>query len=102
MAKHSVDWWLTAEDLPHPEDRVTLTREGGIRLALRDRYQEHFHRLVARWTEELKAVDAVDHLVPLSLYLQKKIPTMGVAHQNGTCRFGEDPRTSVLTVLPSA
>ena len=47
----------------------------------------------------MKAVDASGCFLPLSLYLFKKIPTMGVAHQNGTCRFGEDPRSSVLNVF---
>ncbi len=28
----------------------------------------------------------------------KRIPLPGVAHQNGTLRFGHDPRTSVLDV----
>ena len=99
MAKHSIDWWLTAEDLPHPENRVTLCRDGSIRLTQRDRYHEHFDRLTARWKSELKAVDADGCALPLSFYMLKKIPTMGVAHQNGTCRFGEDPKTSVLNVF---
>ncbi len=99
MASHSVDWWLTAEDLPHPDNRITLTRAGEIQLSLRDRYHEHFDRLIARWTDVLKEIDATDQTIPLSFYLQKKIPAMGVAHQNGTCRFGEDPNTSVLNVF---
>lgn len=102
MADHSVDWWITAEDLPHPDNRVTLTRDGEIQLSLRDRYHEHFDRLIARWTNELKTIDAVDQVIPLSLYLMKKIPAMGVAHQNGTCRFGENPKTSVLNVFCQA
>ncbi|HKC59460.1 MAG TPA: GMC family oxidoreductase, partial [Myxococcales bacterium] len=31
-----------------------------------------------------------------SLYLKERIPLAGVAHQNGTIRFGDDPRTSAL------
>jgi choline dehydrogenase-like flavoprotein len=31
-----------------------------------------------------------------SLYLGQRIPLAGVAHQNGTVRFGDDPRTSAL------
>jgi len=31
-----------------------------------------------------------------SLYLGQQIPLAGVAHQNGTVRFGDDPKTSVL------
>ena len=30
MAKHSLDFWLTSEDLPDPENRVTLDRDGNI------------------------------------------------------------------------
>jgi len=32
MAKHSLDFWLTSEDLPDPENRVTLDREGRFRI----------------------------------------------------------------------
>jgi choline dehydrogenase-like flavoprotein len=31
-----------------------------------------------------------------NLYLGQQIPLAGVAHQNGTVRFGDDPVTSVL------
>jgi choline dehydrogenase-like flavoprotein len=31
-----------------------------------------------------------------SLYLGQRIPLAGVAHQNGTVRFGRDPKTSAL------
>ncbi len=99
MARHSIDWWLTAEDLPHPDNRVTVGRDGAIQLQQRDRYCEHFDRLVRRWKAELKAVDSAGCFLPLSFYLSKTIPMMGVAHQNGTCRFGEDPKTSVLNVF---
>src|SRR5213593_3682895 len=30
MARHSLDFWLTSEDLPDPDNRVTLDREGNI------------------------------------------------------------------------
>ena len=34
--------------------------------------------------------------VPLHAYFKKRIPLEGVGHQNGTCRMGADPATSVL------
>ena len=37
-------------------------------------------------------------MIPNELYLGKKIPITGVAHQNGTIRFGHDPQTSALDV----
>ena len=36
------------------------------------------------------------HIIPNKIYLSKKIPLAAVAHQVGTCRFGTDPKTSVL------
>src|SRR5207245_7089808 len=30
MAKHSLDFWLTSEDLPDPNNRVTIDRDGKI------------------------------------------------------------------------
>lgn len=91
LAGHSVDWWLSAEDLPHPDNRVVLQPDGHIQLRLRDRYREHFDRLVETWKAELKRVDD-----SFSIYLRRDLPIAGVSHMNGTCRFGLDPRTSVL------
>ena len=34
MANHSLDFWLTSEDLPDPDNRVTLNRNGNIVLEL--------------------------------------------------------------------
>jgi len=31
-----------------------------------------------------------------NLFLGQRIPLAGVAHQNGTVRFGDDPKTSAL------
>ena len=36
------------------------------------------------------------HLIPHELVRDARIPLAGVAHQCGTVRFGEDPRTSAL------
>ena len=33
MARHAIDFWLTTEDLPHPDNRVTVDRQGTIHLA---------------------------------------------------------------------
>ena len=33
MGKHSLDFWLTSEDLPDPDNRVTLDRDGKIVLS---------------------------------------------------------------------
>ena len=33
IARHALDFWLTTEDLPHPDNRVTIDRRGNIHLA---------------------------------------------------------------------
>jgi choline dehydrogenase-like flavoprotein len=35
-------------------------------------------------------------LIPCNIYLKTAIPIAGCAHQAGTCRFGKNPKTSVL------
>jgi choline dehydrogenase-like flavoprotein len=95
MAKHSIDWWITAEDLPDPNNRVTL-KNGNIQLSYTDNNTEAYERLLKRWTEVLKSIDCGEKIIPCSIYLKKKIPLEGVAHQVGTCRFGSDPKTNVL------
>ena len=99
MARHSVDWWMTTEDLPRPENRVTLTRDGQIRLSYTPTNQEPHGRLQAKLKHAMEHVEGgMLHLLPRSLYLRKQIPIAGVAHQCGTARFGHDPRASVLDV----
>jgi len=39
-----------------------------------------------------------DAAIPAWSILDQRIPLAGVAHQSGTVRFGDDPKTSVLDV----
>ncbi len=98
MAEHSLDFWLTSEDLPDPENRVTLTREGQIRLSYSPNNEKAHERLQAKLRELLKHVGCTEDLFHLHAYIGKRIPLAGVAHQNGTLRFGHDPAASVLDV----
>lgn len=96
MAKHAVDFWLTTEDLPDLNNRITLTAEGEIKLSYTFNNQEPTRRLLAVLKTMLKDLDCHDCLIPNSVYLGKNIPIAGVGHQAGTCRFGNDPKNSVL------
>lgn len=131
MKHHAVPWWLTTEDLPEPENRVTLhnttplsaeamqpglagahpagdtgvvNESAAVTNAAPHRIQlsytpnnvESFERLKDRWVDVLKRSGHATTHVPLHAYFKKRIPLEGVGHQNGTCRMGTDPRTSVL------
>ena len=104
MAKHSLDFWLTSEDLPDPENRVTVDRNGRIRLAYRPNNEEGHKRLIAKLEHLMNSQGSCpDHghschvgLFSRSLFVGQRIPLAGVAHQNGTIRFGRDPETSAL------
>lgn len=97
IAYHAVDFWLSTEDLPDPNNRITVDKQGRITLHYK------FNNQVAKTKlfEKLKSMLASlglhpHHLIPRNAYLKTDIPIAGVAHQVGTCRFGKDPKTSVL------
>jgi len=96
MAKHSLDFWLTSEDLPDPNNRVTLDRNGKIMLAYKPNNEEGHKRLQAKLKSLLRTIDGMEHFIPRDLFVGQRIPLAGVAHQNGTIRFGADPATSAL------
>ena len=133
MKHHAVPWWLTTEDLPDPENRVTLhnatpssvqnaqpglpgAHPAGdtgrtnqteqvsdhaphrIRLSYTPNNVESFNRLKDRWVDVLKKAGHATTHVPLHAYFKKRIPLEGVGHQNGTCRMGTNPETSVLDI----
>jgi choline dehydrogenase-like flavoprotein len=133
MKHHAVPWWLTTEDLPDPENRVTLQNTtpsqvastepgtagphadtlaeaenqsavvsiappGQIKLSYTPNNTKSFERLKDRWVDVLKQAGHAETSIPFHAYFKKRIPLEGVGHQNGTCRFGHDPATSVLDV----
>ncbi len=131
MKHHAVPWWLTTEDLPDADNRVTLHNTtplsvqssqpglGGphpsgdtghtneservsdnapyrIQLSYTPNNVKSFERLKDRWIDILTRAGHAATSVPLHAYFKKRIPIEGVGHQNGTCRMGTDPLSSVL------
>ena len=99
LARHAVDFWLTTEDLPDPENRVTVNQAGDLTLSYISNNQVARQKLY----EKLKSMLSLlgmhpHHLVPRDIYMKTEIPIAGCAHQVGTCRFGTDPKSSVLDV----
>ncbi len=99
VARHAVDFWLTTEDLPDPDNRVTVDGDGRIQLTYRSNNDAEAHDLYGELKTILNHVGMADHhVLSKNFYMKMNIPIAGVAHQVGTCRFGTDPATSVLDV----
>jgi choline dehydrogenase-like flavoprotein len=96
VAKHAVDFWLSTEDLPRPENRVTVEADGNIRLSYTPNNQVPKQKLYDQLKSLLGHLGMHEHLLPRNLYMKNEIEVGGVAHQAGTCRFGADPASSVL------
>lgn len=103
MATHSLDFWLTSEDLPDPDNRVTLNRNGEVVLTYKLNNLQGHERLKAKLQNSLMQQHCSIHghechegLFARNLFIGQQLPLAAVAHQNGTIRFGDDPKTSVL------
>jgi len=99
VARHSIDFWLSSEDLPLAESRITLRPDGTIRLALQPgNNTESLTRLRLTFQAALSKLGMVETMFVRSLYLHKEFDEAATAHQAGTVRFGTDPAASVLDV----
>jgi choline dehydrogenase-like flavoprotein len=97
IASHAIDFWLSTEDLPRPENRVTVESDGNIKLTYSETNAEAKKRLYGKLKSMLPKLDMnAGHLIRRFAYMKNEIPVAGVAHQAGTCRFGDDPALSVL------
>ena len=96
-AEHAVDFWLTTEDLPMADNRVTVDGDGSVHLAYHSTNDDEADRLYEELKRILNHVGLADHhVLSKNFYMDMSIPIAGCAHQAGTCRFGSDPATSVL------
>lgn len=95
IAEHSVDFFLTTEDLPVPDNRITLRADGSVQVAYRATNLEAYERLRRATCEMLADAEAYRaRRAPQFLHL--RLGVGGVSHQCGTVRFGNDAETSVL------
>jgi choline dehydrogenase-like flavoprotein len=97
VARHAIDFWLSTEDLPRPDNRVTLEPDGNVKLTYSETNAEARKRLYEQLKSLLPKLDMnPGHLIHRFAYMKNEIPVAGVAHQAGTCRFGTDQASSVL------
>jgi choline dehydrogenase-like flavoprotein len=98
LAEHAVDFWISSEDLPHPDNRVSIDNDGTVRLALVETNPEGLKRLRRKFQSMLSDLGMHDGAHERKLYLHEAMDIAATAHQAGTVRFGSDPATSVLDV----
>src|SRR3954453_8448636 len=96
MAAHSLDFWLSSEDLPHADNRVSIEKDGTVRLAIKETNPEGLKRLRLKFESMLGALGMHEGLHERKLYLHEAMDIAATAHQAGTVRFGTDPKSSVL------
>ncbi len=97
VAKHAIDFWLSTEDLPRPDNRVSVDGDGKVTLSYTETNTEARRQLYEKLRSLLGPLDLNQgHLIHRFAYMKNEIPVAGCAHQAGTARFGLDPESSVL------
>ncbi len=89
FATRSVDWWIMSEDLPDPNNRVSIDGDGKIRLSYTPNNLKAHGELVKQWTKLMRSMG-------YPIIITQKMDIKVAMHQCGTARFGTDPKTSVL------
>jgi choline dehydrogenase-like flavoprotein len=95
LATHSLEFWLTSEDLPLDENRVRLDRDGGIVVDYTPNNVAAHRKLTRKLAEILRRIEG-DRFSAEEHFRSQRMPLEVCSHQCGTIRFGDDPRESVL------
>ncbi len=100
LASRSITWWAMSPVLPDPHNRVSL-RNDHIQVNYRVNNFEAHDRLVYRWIDTLKAVEA-DPLTRVvrgaPTHPRGEAPLSAIGYACGTCRMGENPASSVANL----
>jgi choline dehydrogenase-like flavoprotein len=96
LKQMTIDFWLTAEDLPHPDNRVTLREDDGIKVAYTRTNYTAYEKLKEKLKNVFEQLGNIDPDFKNTQWNGYDLDISGMSHQNGTLRFGSDPSTSVL------
>jgi choline dehydrogenase-like flavoprotein len=88
-AQRSMDWWLFSEDLPNPDNRVTLRPDGRIQIRWEPNNVRTHEVLVREMRKLLRSVG-------FPFVFSQRTGIEVNSHQAGTARAGDDPTSSVL------
>ena len=97
VAKHAVDFWLSTEDLPMPDNRVTIERDGNIKLSYTPNNQVAKQKLYNTLKSMLGDLGMhSEHLIPPEPVHEERDRGWRRGSPGRDCRFGTDPKSSVL------
>jgi choline dehydrogenase-like flavoprotein len=89
LTRHSVDFLVMSEDLPHPDSRVQWRADGRVELHWRRTNQQTHARFVTRSRQLLRQIG-------FRAVLGRPFGLETPSHQCGTVRFGSDPAQAAL------
>ncbi|MGD1951187.1 MAG: GMC oxidoreductase [Leptolyngbyaceae cyanobacterium] len=95
LATRSIGWWIQTEDLADPNNRVRVANNK-LYIDYTPNNLEAHDRLVYRWIDILKTIEKDLGGFQRGNHPRGEVPIQVMANQCGTCRFGDDPTTSVL------
>ncbi len=98
LASRSVAWWAMTEVLPDPQNKVWLNNDQ-IRINYIHNNREAHDRLVYRWIDTLKSIEAdpLTRVVSTApTHPRGEAPLSAVGYACGTCCMGTDPAASVV------
>ena len=77
-ARHAVDFWLTTEDLPQPDNRVTVDRDGNVHLAYTATNDTEAAALYAEFRKILNHIGMAEHhVLHKNFYMSMNVPIAG-------------------------
>ncbi|MBS1598775.1 MAG: GMC family oxidoreductase [Bacteroidetes bacterium] len=96
LKQMTIDFWLTAEDLPHPDNRIRLKKDGSIQVSYTRTNYKAYEKLKEKLKEVFVKIGELDNRFKDIQWAGYDLDISGMSHQNGTLRFGTDPKNSVL------
>ena len=96
LKQMTIDFWLTAEDLPSADNRVTLTKDGNIKVHYHRNNYTAYEKLKEKLKQVFVKLGELDDKYKDVQWAGYDLDISGMSHQNGTMRFGIDPAASVL------
>ena len=84
VARHAIDFWLSTEDLPTPDNRVTVDGDGKLTLSYSETNADAKKRLYEKVKSILGELDMnPGHLVHRFAYMKNEIPEAGLRAPSG-------------------